>query len=104
MNIYNSFKKVVEENISQECRLKDVDETRNYFVEEIEQNELRSRKLKKKKLYTTPNSIEHSYFRFCNYRMDSISLFASLFGIHMDITSSAIGLNICVTAAAIKKN
>ena len=49
MNIYNSFKNVVEENISQECRLKDVDETRNYFLEEIEQNELRSIKLKKKK-------------------------------------------------------
>ena len=48
MNIYNSFKNVVEENISQECRLKDVDETRNYFLEEIEQNELRSIKLKKK--------------------------------------------------------
>ena len=48
MNIYNSFKNVVEENISQECRLKDVDETRNYFLEEIEENELRSIKLKKK--------------------------------------------------------
>ena len=94
---------MVEENISQECRLKDVDETRNYFLEEIEQNELRSIKLKKK-LYTTPNSIEHSYFRFCNYRMDSLSPFASLLGIPMDITSSAIGLNICVTAAAIKNN
>ena len=29
---------MVEENISQEYRLKNVDETKNYFVEEIEQN------------------------------------------------------------------
>ena len=33
---------MVKENISQEFRLKNVDETRNYFVEEIEQNELMS--------------------------------------------------------------
>ena len=35
------------ENISQEFRLKNIDETRNYFVEEIEQNELISEKHKK---------------------------------------------------------
>ena len=29
-----------EKNISQEFRLKNIDETRNYFLEEIEQNEL----------------------------------------------------------------
>ena len=29
-----------EENISQEFRLKNIDETRNYFIEEINQNEL----------------------------------------------------------------
>ena len=36
-----------EKNISQEFRLKNIDETRNYFLEEIEQNELISRKYKK---------------------------------------------------------
>ena len=36
-----------EENISQEYRLKNIDKTRNYFVEEIEQNELMSKKHKK---------------------------------------------------------
>ena len=47
-----------EENISQELRLKNVDETRYYFLEEIEQNELMSRKLKM--VCTTPlNYIEH---------------------------------------------
>ena len=29
---------MVEENISQEFRLRNIDKTRNYFVEEIEQN------------------------------------------------------------------
>ena len=31
---------MVEENISQEFRLKNIDEIRNYFIEEINQNEL----------------------------------------------------------------
>ena len=35
-----------EENISQEFRLKNTDETRNYFLEEIEQSELISKKHK----------------------------------------------------------
>ena len=38
---------MVEENISQKFILKNVDETINYFHEEIEQNELMSRKDKK---------------------------------------------------------
>ena len=40
-----------EENISQEFRLKNVDEIRNYLIEEINQNELMSKK-KKKSLYS----------------------------------------------------
>ena len=35
------------ENISQEFRLKNIDNTRNYFLEEMNQNELISRKHKK---------------------------------------------------------
>ena len=48
---------MVEENISQEFRLKNIDETRNYFLEEIKQNELMSRK--HKKVCTTLNYIKH---------------------------------------------
>ena len=47
---------MVEENISQELSLKNIDETRNYFLEETKQNELMSRK--HKKIYKTLNSIE----------------------------------------------
>ena len=32
---------MVEETINQQFRLKSIDKTRNYFLEEIEQNELR---------------------------------------------------------------
>ena len=55
--IYNCFKTMVEESISQEFRLKNIDETRNYFLEEIEQNELMSRK--HRKVCKTLNYIEH---------------------------------------------
>ena len=41
MKIYNYFNNIVEENISQEFRLKNIDEKRNYSFKEIEQNELR---------------------------------------------------------------
>ena len=47
------------ENISQECWLKNLDETRNYLIEEINQNELMSKK--HKKLYKVLNYIEHLY-------------------------------------------
>ena len=48
---------MVEESISQEFRLKNVDKTRNYFLEEIEQNELMSRK--HRNVCKTLNYIEH---------------------------------------------
>ena len=34
---------MVDENISQEFRLKDIDETRNYFIKKISQNDLMSK-------------------------------------------------------------
>ena len=37
---------MVAENNSLKCRLKNIDEIRNYFVEEIEQNTLMSKKYK----------------------------------------------------------
>ena len=46
-----------EENISQEFRLTNIGETRNYFIEEKNQNQLISKKYKK--ICTTLNYIEH---------------------------------------------
>ena len=47
---------MVEETISQDFRLRNIDETRNYFLEEIEQHELMSKK--HKKVCTTLHYIE----------------------------------------------
>ena len=48
---------MVEENISQEFRLKKIDETRNYFLEEIRHIEFMNGKCKK--VLTTLNYIKH---------------------------------------------
>ena len=91
-----------EENISQKFRLRHIDETRNYFLQEIEQNKLMSKK--HKKVCTTLNYIEHvlilaSAITGCI----AISAFTSLLGIPIGITSSAIGLKSCAITAGIKK-
>ena len=101
MKIYNYFKNIVEENTSQEFRLKNINKTRYYFHKEIEQNELMSKK--HKKICTTLTYIESfdilaSAITGCI----SISIFAFLFDIAIGITSSAIGLKICAITARIK--
>ena len=93
---------MVEENISQEFRLKNINETATYFLEEIELNELMSRQYKK--VYTTLNYIEHflimaSAITGCI----SISAFVSLIVIPIGITSSAIGLKVCAVSVGIRK-
>ena len=55
--MYNYFKNIVYENISQEFILKIIDGTRSYFLKEIDQNELISKKYKK--VCTTLNYIDH---------------------------------------------
>ena len=92
---------MVEENISQEFRLKNIDETRNYFLEERKQNELMSRK--HKKVCTSLNFIEHFLILASTItRCISISAFTSLIYIPIEITSSAIGLKVCTKIAGIK--
>ena len=88
--------------MTQEFRLKNVVEKRNYFLEEIKQNELMSRK--HKKICTTLNYIEHFLILASTITgCISISAFASLIRIPIGIASSAIGLKICAMAAGIKK-
>ena len=59
---------MTEENISQEFRLKNVDETRSYLIVEINGNKLINKK--HKKICTTLSCIEHFlvsyYFSFYN--------------------------------------
>ena len=90
------------ENISQEFRLRNIDQTRNYILREIEQKELMSRK--HKNVCTTLNYIEHS-ITLASTLTGSISISAvvSLIDIPIGITSSATGLKICAITAGIKK-
>ena len=93
---------MAEENISLEFRLKNIDETKNYLIEEINRNELMSKK--RKKVYTTLSYIEHFIILASTITgYVSISPFASLVGILIGITSSAIGLKICAITAGNKK-
>ena len=94
MKIYDYFKNTVEENISQEFRLKNIDETRNDLLEETEPNELMSRKHKKVYIITL-NYIEHFLISTSTIATCiSIAAFDSLLGIPIRNTSSAIGLKI----------
>ena len=79
---------MVEENISQEFRLKNINETRNYLTEEINQTELMSKKHKAFLNYIEHFLILGSTITGCV----SISAFASSVGIPIGITGSAIGL------------
>ena len=91
-----------EENVNQEFRLKKVDEIRNYLIEEINQNNLMSKK--HKIVCRVLNYIDHSIIVISTITgCVSISAFASLVGIPIGITSFAIGLKICVITAGIKK-
>ena len=81
-----------EENTRQEFRLENIDETRNYFVREIDQNELISKK--NKKVCRVMNNNEPLLILISG--CVSISAFTSLVGIPTGIMSSAIGLKICV--------
>ena len=102
MRIYNYFSNITEGNICQEFRLKNIDETRNYFLEEIRQNKLMSRK--HKKVCTTLNCTE--YFLILastSTEYISIAAFASLLGIPIGTASFAVALKICAITSEVKK-
>ena len=87
---------------SLEFRLKKVDETRNYFYEEIKHNDLTSGKFKK--TFKNLSYVEHllilaSTITSCV----SISAFASVGCVPVGIMSSAVGLKIYAITARIKK-
>ena len=77
----------------QEFRLKKIDEIRNYLIEEINRNELMSKK--HENVCRVLNYIDHLLIAICTITgCVSISAFASLVGIPIGITSSAIGLKV----------
>ena len=82
--------------------MKKIDKIINYLTEEINQNELMSKK--NRKACRVLNYIEHSLIVISTITgCVSNSDFPSLVGIPIGITSSAIGLKICVITAGIKK-
>ena len=85
---------MLEENVNQEFRLKKAHEIRNYLIQEINWN-----------IRKILNYIEHLLIAiFTITGCVSISAFTSLVGIPIGITSSAIGLKICVITARIKNS
>ena len=79
-----------------------MDEARNYFIKEIDQNELMNNK--HKKVYTNLLYIEKFfYFSLCGYCMYFNLCFCLLLGIPLTSTSSAIGLTIYAITATIKR-
>ena len=93
---------MAEERINQEFRIKEIDKTKNYFIEEITQNELISKKHRmfhKILNYTECLLIIASTITGCV----SISAFACLLAIPVAIASSAAAINICVITTGIKK-
>ena len=92
-----------EENNNQEFRLEKIDQIRNYLIAKINQNQLMCKK--HKKVCGILNYIDHSHIVIStNTGCVSISALASLVGIPIGITSSAIGLKISLIAARIKKH
>ena len=93
---------MAEENVRQEFRLKNINETRSYVIEKINWNKLVGKK--HETVWKTLNHTEH--FLILGSTISgcvSISAFAHLVGIPIWITSFAIGLKICVMTAGIKK-
>ena len=89
--------------MSQKFRLKNTDETRNYFLKEIQQNELMNRK--DKKVCKTLSYIENFLISASTISgFISIFDFTSMIGIPIGITSSTIGLKICAMYKSIIKN
>ena len=83
--------------------MRKIGEIKNYLTEGINQNEILSKK--REKVCRVLNYIENSFIAVSTITgCFSISAFASLVGIPIGITSSAIVLKICIITAGIKNH
>ena len=81
---------MAEEKISQEFKLKNIGDTRNYFIGEQNENELMSNNFKK--VCTALNYFEKLFILASAVTgCVSVSAFASLFGTPIGITSFGVG-------------
>ena len=86
------------EEISLEFRLRKIDETRNYLLDEIKHNDLMSEKYKKTCKYL--NYVEHLLILASTVTgCVSVSSFPLLVCVPVGITSSAVGIKICAITA-----
>ena len=91
-----------EENLSQKFRLKNIHETKFYWIEVINWNELMSKK--HKNVFATLNYIQYLLILASTITGCALILgFDSLVDISTGYTSSAIGLQQCAVTAEIKK-
>ena len=82
--------------------LKNMDETKNYFFEEIKQNELIGKK--HKNVWKMLNFVKYIIsLAITIVGCISISEFASLISIPIGITNSAIRLKLCAIATRVKQ-
>ena len=93
---------LLKERIIQKVKLENIEQTKNYFIKEIYQNELISKK--RQNIFTALNYIEHFLISASAVSgFISIYPFASLLAITIGITGFSIGLNICWRIAGIQK-
>ena len=91
INNREEYQKIYNETMNQEFRLKKIDEIRNYLIEEINRNELMSKK--HENVSRVLNYIDQPLIVIStNTGCVSISAFASLVDIPIEITSSTTGL------------
>ena len=97
---YEKYQMIVK-NISQEFRLKNIDEIRNYFLEEIGKNELMS---KRRRIVCTTLSYNEYFLILASAITECIPIsdFASMLGISLGIMSSAIGIKTFAVAVGTK--
>ena len=90
------------EEASLKFRLRNIDEKRNYVIEEIKHNDLKNEKYKNTCKYL--NYVEHLLILVSTVTgCISISAFASWVSVPVGITSSVVRLKICAITAGIKK-
>ena len=87
---------MTEKNISQEVKFKNIDETRDYLIEEMKQNELISKK--HKKVCIVLNYVEHLVILVSTVTGSiSISAFASLVRIPIGTENFAVEMEMLAT-------
>ena len=95
---------IIEAKISQEFKFENIDETENYFIEDIKLNESVSNKHKKvwDSMESYRDHMEHLLILAYTVKICvSIFAFVSLVGIPVGIASSEIGKKICLVNVAI---